>query len=72
MQAITGTIDNGSIKLKNPIPVEDGTSVLVFVLPKVSETKTTESLFGKWSWYTEKIDNEVHNAWKTWEETSPV
>ena len=66
MQVLTGIVKNGSIEMNQSVPAEDGTSVVIFIMPRIIETNSTESLFGKWDWYTEKIEREIHHAWERW------
>jgi len=66
MQVLTGIVKNGFIEMNQPVPAEDGTSVVIFIMPRVIETNSTESLFGKWDWYTEEMEKEIHHAWNRW------
>jgi len=66
MQVITGTVKNGMIEINQPVPAMDGTSVVIFIMPKVVEANSTKSLFGKWDWYTEAMEKEMHYAWQKW------
>jgi hypothetical protein len=66
MQVLTGTVKNGMIEINQPVPAMDGTSVVIFIMPKVVEANSTESLFGKWDWYTEETEKEIHHAWQKW------
>lgn len=68
MKVIPGIVEKGKVILNCPIPADDGSTVLVFLMPKTMESNSSEDLFGKWSWYTDEIDQEVHNAWKRWTE----
>ncbi len=68
MKIIPGTVKKGKVVLNAPIPAEDGMTVLVFLLPKIAESNSSEDLFGKWAWYTDDIDQEVRNAWQKWAE----
>ncbi len=68
MHGIPGIVEKGAIKLIHPITAEDGTSVLVFVMPKPAATDSNETLFGKWTWYTDEIEREVQNGWQRWAE----
>ena len=66
MQVLTGTVKNGMIEINQPVPAMDGTSVVIFIMPKVVEANSTTSLFGKWDWYTEAMEKEMHHAWQKW------
>jgi len=66
MQVLTGTVKNGMIDVNQPVPAADGTSVVIFIMPKVTETNSAESLFGKWDWYPENMEKEIHHAWQRW------
>ena len=66
MQVLTGIVKNGFIAMNQPVPAEDGTSVVIFIMPRVIETNSTESLFGKWDWYTDEMEKETHHAWNRW------
>ncbi|MDZ7262170.1 MAG: hypothetical protein ONB05_08715 [candidate division KSB1 bacterium] len=68
MQVIPGIVEKGNIRLNQPIPAEDGTSVLVFIMPKIVDINSTGSLFGKWTWYTNEVEWEVKHAWQSWAE----
>jgi hypothetical protein len=58
MQVLTGTVKNGMIEINQPVPAMDGTSVVIFIMPKVVEANATKSLFGKWDWYTEEMEKD--------------
>ncbi len=71
MQLIPGIIENGCVRPLQVIPAEDNTPVLVFILPKLKkniEKKKEHSLFGKWTWFTDDMEGEIKNAWKSWQE----
>ena len=73
MQDIPGTIEKGKIKIDQPIPAADGTNVIVFIMPQKTELNLTESLFGKWKWYSKEIEGEISNAWEKWsKEQNPI
>ena len=61
MQIISGIIEQGKIKTEQPLPAEDGTSVMVFIIPKRLNSFSTENIFGKWNWCDEKIQGEISN-----------
>jgi hypothetical protein len=57
MQVLTGTVKNGTIEINQPVAAADGTSVVIFIIPKITEINSSESLLGKWDWYTEEREN---------------
>jgi hypothetical protein len=68
---IPGIIENGQVKLSRVVPAEDNTPVIVFFLPGLTdlpEINEGDSLFGKWNWFTDEMEGEIQNAWKSWKE----
>lgn len=64
MHVLMGTVKKGSIEVNQPVSAEDGTSVIIFVMPRIIETNSTSSLFGKWDWYTDETEKDIHHAWQ--------
>jgi len=64
MIIIPGIIQKGKAQLDQSIPAEDGTSVLVLVMPGIPKINSEQNLFGKWDWYNDEIENELKNAWQ--------
>lgn len=68
MYIIPGIVEKGKVQVSSPLLAEDGTSVMIFIMPKTIEINSRESLFGKWKWYSKNIDGEILNAWEKWSE----
>ena len=68
MYIIPGIVEKGKMQVNRPLPAEDGTSVMIFIMPKAIEINLRESLFDKWKWYSKNIDGEIKNAWEKWSE----
>ena len=66
MDAIPAIVRKGCIELLHPIPAEDETPALVFVLPKTTEVIKEGDPFGKWDWFTDDMEQEVQGAWQRW------
>lgn len=73
IQVLMIMVKNGTIEINQPIPAEEGTSMVIFIMPRIVEKNSAESLFGKWDWYTKEIEKGIHLAWERWaKETSSL